>query len=250
MTSDEPRPAALRRVFVPEIHDVHPGMEPLLDRLIGLVPEAGRDRIAFLIVPNWQGRHPLSGDPAFAARLRALPGTRVLHGWTHSLGPEFWNGLLYGHDNRSEFRTLSGIEAEDRLSRGLAMMEASLGERPRWFCAPRWQQGAPVEEALRRLGVEAWMRIGQFVHAGGVEAQIPAINFDEGDRAWRNRGGVLLRRWTIRRHLGTGLPFRFVLHPDDLGRPAVVAQIQEVRRGLEAGGWRAMSADEYLRAAA
>jgi predicted deacetylase len=243
-------PAALRRVFVPEIHDVHPGMAPLLDRLMGLVPEAGRDRVAFLVVPNWQGRHPLDRDPAFAARLRALPGERVLHGWTHSLGPEFWNRLLYGHDNRSEFRALSRAEAEERLSKGLALWAAAWGERPRWFCAPRWQQGAPVEEALRRLGFEAWMRMERLVGRGGVAAEIPALNFDEGDRAWRNRAGILLRRGTIRRHLATGRPFRFVLHPDDLSRPAVVAQIEAVRRGLEDGGWRAMSADEFLRAAA
>ncbi len=243
-------PGGLRRVFVPEIHDLHPGMAPLLDRLIALVPPAARDRIAWLVVPNWQGRHPLDRDPGFAARLRALPGTVVLHGWTHSLGPELWNRLLYGHDDRSEFRALGQQEAQERLALGLGMVEAALGARPRWFCAPRWQQSAGAEAALRGLGFEAWMAKGHLVGTGGGAVAIPALNFDEGERAWRNRAGVILRRRAIRRHLATGRPFRFVLHPDDLGRPAVVAQIEEVARGLERGGWRALSADELLRAAA
>lgn len=243
-------PPALARAYVPEIHDVHPGMAPLLDRLRDLIPEAGRDRIAWLVVPNWQGRHPIEADPAFAARLRALPGTMVLHGWTHSLGPEFWNRLLYGHDDRSEFRALSEAEAEDRLSRGLAALEGALGARPRWFCAPRWQQGAGAEAALRRLGFGAWMRTGELVGRDGRTSRLPAINFDEGERTWRNRAGTWLRRPLIRRHLATGRPFRLALHPDDLGRPTVLAQIEELCRGLERGGWRALSPDEALEAGA
>jgi predicted deacetylase len=232
--------APLGRVFVPEVHDLHPGMAPTLDQLLGLLPPNAAEVAALLVVPNWQGRHPLDGHAGFADRLRRMGGTLVLHGWTHSLGPSWADWLLYGHDNRSEFRRLGSGEAEARLRQGLGMLERC-DLRADWFCAPRWQQGVATDEALRRLGMRGWMETAGLVLANGGRVRIPALNFDEGDRVWRNRVALRLRSGAIRRLLIAGQAFRFVLHPDDLKRPAVVRQIEAVATALREGGWRPVS---------
>ena len=74
----------------------------------------------------------VSGDSLWkiAARLRALKGTQVLHGLTHSLGPDFLNWLLYGHDNRSEFARLSASENQERLKKGLAISRRIFAQQP------------------------------------------------------------------------------------------------------------------------
>lgn len=248
--AEAPLPPGLGRVFLPEVHDVHPGMAPLLERLLGLLPGAAAERAALLVVPDWQGRHPLDAAPDFAARLRGLPGTLVLHGYTHSLGPDFLNWLLYGHDNRSEFARLPPGEGAARLAKGMAMLERALGRRPAWFCAPRWQQDHATAAALRAIGLKGWMLTRGLALADGRLVPIPALNFDEGDRAWRNRLATGLREGTIRRLLAQGRPFRLALHPDDLGRPAVVRQIERLSGALERDGWRPMTLDEIAGAAA
>ena len=88
----------LHRRYLPEIHDLHPSMAGALEDLVALFPVEAQDKIAFSIVPDWMGQESLAVASDFAARLRALKGTQVLHGLTHSLGPDFLNWLLYGHD--------------------------------------------------------------------------------------------------------------------------------------------------------
>ncbi|MEI2685616.1 MAG: DUF2334 domain-containing protein [Cypionkella sp.] len=91
------------RVYLPEIHDLHPGMAARIDPLLALLPHDARRVVAWSVVPDWQGRAPLTAHPGFCERLRGLEGDIVLHGLTHSLGPDWFNWVVYGHDNRSEF---------------------------------------------------------------------------------------------------------------------------------------------------
>ena len=243
-----PPPAG--RWYLPEIHDVHPGMQDRLDALIALFPADAAGRIAFSVVPNWQGRAPVDADPGFAARLRALPGVAVLHGWTHSLGPSLPDWLLYGHDNRSEFRRLSEAEAGARLDAGIAMLGGVLGAVPRWFCAPRWQQSAGASAALRARGFAGWMTVGALVPATGAPVPLPALNFDEGERRWKVALAALARGPRREALVAGGRPFRFVLHPGDLDHPPLVAEIRALSARLSAGGWRAVDLPGALRQAA
>lgn len=231
-------------VYLPEIHDLAPGMAARLDRMVEAFPPAARERLAWLAVPDWQGTQPLDAAPAFAARLRALPGTPVLHGWTRSRGPDLMNWLLYGHDDRSEFAGLSRAETEARVARGREMLARALGRAPEWFCAPRWRGNPHLDAALAEAGFRGVMTVSGLVRFGRGRTALPALNFDEGARGFRIRPALALRALAIRRLLASRRPFRLVLHPDDLGRPAVIAQFRALASRLEAEGWRPVGLDE------
>jgi predicted deacetylase len=230
--------------FLPEIHDLHPLIQDRIEALAALFPPAAAGCIAWSVVPDWQGRAPIAADAAFAARLAALPGTLVLHGFTHSLGPSLADWLLYGHDNRSEFAALGAAEAARRLDAGLAAFAAAGLARPSWFCAPRWQQSAATAPALAARGFAGWMGRGALHRTAGPPIPLPALNFDEGERAWKIALAALPRARVRRRLLGRRRPFRFVLHPADLDRPRLLAEIGALSARLAAEGWRARSLDE------
>ena len=235
------------RFYVPEIHDVHPGMQRQLDAMLGVMPERARDVAALLVVPDWMGKNPLAGDPGFVSRLAALPGEKVLHGLTHSLGEDFWNWLFYGHDNRSEFARLGLADAQHRIDAGIGAMTSAFGRRPRWFCAPRWQQSAAATQALKAAGIEAWMQTGGLRDAAGRLAALPALNFDEGERRLRNAVLHRLREGRIARLLRRRLPFRVALHPADVDDAVAWRQVTRLFGALEAGEWVPVSIDEALR---
>lgn len=230
------------RFYVPEIHDIYPGMERELDTMLGVLSEAARGVAALLVVPNWQGRAPVAESPALLRELATLPGEKVLHGWTHSLGPDFLNWLLYGHDNRSEFARLDEGQAAGRLARGLEGF-AALGLKPRWFCAPRWQQSAGARAALAQAGFERFMLNRSLETFSGVSVPIAALNFDEGDRRVRNRIMHALRERRIARLLSSSAPFRVALHPADVRDATVWTQVEDLFARLEGEGWQPVSPD-------
>jgi len=237
------------RTYLPEIHDLHPGMADRLDRLIAAFPEAARAHIAYSVVPDWHGAHPLTGDPAFAAKVRSLPGEKVLHGLTHTKGPDWLNWLLYGHENRSEFQGLTRTQTEAKLDRGLEIFAAAGLGRPLWFCAPRWMPSPDLDVALKARGFRGVLaRTGLTVFGSGGRA-VPPLNFDEGARSWKIAPGRLLRENTIARLLLANRPFRLVLHPDDLDHPKTWAQIERTLARMDTAGWRPTSLDALTGAA-
>lgn len=233
---------AWSRFYVPEIHDVYPGMEAELEAMIDVLPAPARAEAALLVVPDWQGHAAIGDSRPFVERVAALPGEKVLHGFTHSLGPDFLNWLLYGHDNRSEFARLDRAEAADRIGRGVEAF-AGLGVRPRWFCAPRWQQSAGARAALAAAGFEAFMAVRGYELLAGPSVPLPALNFDEGDRKLRNRVMHALRKGRIARLLAAGRPFRVALHPADVEDPVAWGQVERLFARLEGEGWEAVSPD-------
>lgn len=155
------------------------------------------------------GRSQLAGTaadqpcPALASRLRQLDGTQVLHGWNRSRGARWMNLVMYGHDNRSEFREIDPVEAAARLDAALQMIRGINGITPQWFGAPRWQQTRTLAVLLRARGFAAWMGRQGVVLATGRHLPIPALNFDGGERALPQAVGHLRRRGAIRQ-------FRFI----------------------------------------
>lgn len=174
-----------------------------------------------------------------------MSGEKVLHGWTHSLGPDFLNWLLYGHDNRSEFARLSRTEAAERLAPALAAFRR-LGVKPRWFCAPRWQQSSGTRAALKDAGFEAYMLVDRLEFFSGLSVPLPALNFDEGDRKLRNRAMHFLREGRIGRLLAGSGPLRVALHPADVRDPVAWDQVGRLFARLEREGWTPLSLDQAV----
>lgn len=236
--------AAQGKVFVPELHDLYPGMQAELDEMLRVLPDHARDRAALLVVPDWQGRFPLAEHPDFAERVRQLHGDLVLHGYHHSLGEDWWNRFWYGHDNRSECRSLDATQAEALVARGLEVMQQALGVRPRWFCAPRWQQSAAFAPVLQQAGFLGYFTVRSVELIGRGRAKLPALNFDEGDRAWRNAIARPLRQHRITGLIRAAKPFRLVLHPADVRDRATWRQVQDCVQRLVDDGWQSQSLSE------
>jgi len=234
------------RFYVPEIHDIHPAMQAELAAMSALWPAQARERCALLVVPFWMGELALADHPDFWTALAAMPGEKVLHGWTHTLGPDLWNWLLYGHDNRSEFARLSADEARRRLADGVAALENTMGVRPRWFCAPRWQQSAAVAPVLKEAGFTGYMLRNRLVRFGEEPVPLPALCFDEGPR--KTKAALLrrLREHTIDRLVSAGKPFRVTLHPDDVNDAPTWDQATRLMARLEREGWEPLSAEEAI----
>lgn len=232
--------------YIPEIHDVHPGMEREFDRLLAALPESARPLSALLVVPDWAGKFPLARHPAFATRLREFPGMKVLHGLTHTLGSDWWNTLSYGTENHAEFAALTAAEARERLTRGIAVFEEALGEIPSWFCAPRWQQNAAVRQTLGDLGFEGFMHGSRYESLDGTRMVLPAICFDDGGLAWRRSAGRVQRGLSIRRWLAAGTPFRLTLHPNDLLDPKTWRQATDLIAALQENGWQPLAFNRSL----
>ena len=101
--------------FVPELHDVTPARVNALGSMLDFLDDASRASAAILVVPDWGGMAPIDADAEFAETVRALPGTKVLHGFTHTRGERIWDNIWYGTPNEGEFARLGRAEALSRL---------------------------------------------------------------------------------------------------------------------------------------
>ena len=128
----------------------------------------------------------------------------------------------------------------------MAALTEAMGTAPRWFCAPRWQENASLAAALAEKGLRGSLA-GHGIRLWEAPlVPLPALNFDEGARRWRLAMGSVLRRGVIKRLLTRRTPFRMVLHPDDLTRPATLRQIRAVMSDLSAEGWRPLGLDDTV----
>lgn len=207
------------------IHDVSPAwageVEAALDacRAIGAKP-------ALLVVPNFHGRAPLTGDGAFCARLRELQaeGHEIyLHGFLHRSADRF-DGVS-GSRLRWIFaqRVVSGGEAEmngvspdqgrARLDEGETMLQGA-GLRIDGFVAPAWSMPAWLLPELAARGyrfTEDHLRVYD-PHAGRSRPSV-VLN-------WASRSPariVSTVAWCrAAKHARALLPARVAIHPGDM----------------------------------
>ncbi|MEM7068808.1 MAG: DUF2334 domain-containing protein [Pseudomonadota bacterium] len=231
---------------MPEIHDVYRGMAPELEAMLSLLPKQHETKFCFNIVPNWQGNNELWQDHQLIDRLGSLTGLKILHGWTHSLGPGPMNWLLYGHDNRSEFGKLNKQENFERIRKGVLAFEKCFGDSPKWFCAPRWQQNRFTSDELYTRGFEGFMLRDQIITYKDGNVPLSAINFDEGERRVVIAIAEKFRNRAIRYHLSSGVPFRLALHPADLSNEKIRNQIDGFVQQLIGDGWKVLSIEQAL----
>ena len=198
------------------------------------------------VVPYWMGSERLDRDPELIAWLRNHPGEKVLHGFTHASGRNWWNALWYGTANHDEFARLDEHDSLARLRRAMEIYRACFGSPPRWFCAPRWRQSAAAGKALTQLGLRAVMLRERILVQPNRSVPLPAVCFDEGRRWAAQWTGRLRRAGQLRRLLHGGRSFRLTLHPADLNHKATWMEIRHLIANLEQGGWEPISLEEAI----
>jgi predicted deacetylase len=219
------------------LHDVTPAHLERLERAEALFTECGVGRVAYLLVPDYHGTHPIAGDDAFrqwCARARRYDIEWVLHGYYHlestpaSSHPRAWLARRTMTAGEGEFLALPADEQRNRLLRGLDA-SAALGFRPRAFVPPAWLANTSLHDALREAGLrytEDHVRVFDVVT--GTARTAPAIS-------WATR--TLVRRvgsrvvcpslaWLTR----NAPAIRIAVHPFDMDHPRTADQI---RRTLE-----------------
>jgi predicted deacetylase len=227
--------------YVPELHDAHPGSVETIARILEALPDEDRAACAILVVPIWAHAGPCHESGPFVDWLRRQPGETVLHGYAHTAPQTAWNHYWYGTANEAEFARLDLPAARALVEAGAAILERATGRRPRWFCAPRWQQSSAVAQALVEAGFAGWMRRGHLRLAGGRRLNLPAVWFDDGERVWRRAGAGMVRRFRIRRLLDGERPFRLAFHPRDMQEPGSWQEARGVVDTLRSRGWTPVS---------
>jgi predicted deacetylase len=230
--------------YLPELHDVHPGTLRDMASLLALLPPAAQRCAAVLAVPRWMGGEPVEADPACVAWLRERAGRVVLHGLTHAAPPSLWSVALAGSRNDAEFARARLGDAETMIATGRAALARTVGRQPEWFCAPRWEQRDETAAALCEAGFRGWMLRDRLVLATGRTLPVPALWFDDGERAWVRLAARARRARRTARLLSERAPFRLALHPRDLSAPGVLHEIRELLGTLDAEGWTPASLDE------
>jgi uncharacterized protein len=229
----------MKRHYYIESHDASPAAAKVIDLLVARLPAPIAAMASIFVVPNWAGRWPLAQHPGFVDRVRAHPGTKVLHGTTHTLGARFWDRLYFGTENESEFAGLDEHAAASRLHEGREAFVEAFGEMPHWFCAPRWQMSAGSHRALAAAGIPGVLTRDHISWHGRVVAHAPAVWFDDGTRrAVRTIAGQLRRR-RVRMLFTAGGPLRVTLHPRDVDDRKATAEITALVDSLGTAGWTA-----------
>lgn len=221
------------RVLV-SLHDVTPAHLPRLERAERVLRRAGVTTAAYLLVPNYHGRHPIAGNEEFQGwcrQSRAFEVEWVLHGYRHlDDAPAGGQGLLIAARRRwltageGEFLCLDEGEQAARLSRGVAAL-AFLPRRPRAFVAPAWLYNDALPHVLRAAGfriTEDHRRVHDLV--GGVAHACPVITW--ATRTWMRRIGSRAAAPLGLRAFGHSPVVRIALHPFDMDHPATVASIE------------------------
>lgn len=232
-----------RHYFV-EIHDVSPATADGIDQLVSRLPEPIASTASILVVPNWGGRWPLTEHPAFVDRLRAHPGTKVLHGTTHTLGPRLWDRAYYGTENEGEFARLDTAAATTRLQEGQHAFAEAFGAMPHWFCAPRWQMSAGTRQALALAAIPGVLSRNHIAWRGRAVAHATAVWFDDGVRKAVRAIAGQLRRRRVRMLLTTAGPLRVTLHPRDACDRKAAGEIAALVDSLGDAGWTALPLSE------
>ncbi len=248
---------AIRRVIV-SLHDVAPPFEAAIRTQLDLLAAIGVRRVAFKVVPNWHGAHPLSDSPTFVDLLHTQVETGsqlVLHGFEHqpdrrSAFRGSWlsqmRAQLFAAD-AAEFLTLSPDEAEARLRRGLECFERAGLPRPTMFCAPGWLHNADAEAALARVGFR--YLIGMFTVRDLRERQrlwTPGVGY-MGASPGQERGVQILNGIVRHTALRSAPIAKVYLHPQRDPAGAIVRRrLAELAEMIGRNGWQpATYADVY-----
>lgn len=221
--------------LVAAIHDVSPRFESAIDRLADrLEHHLGSARFAMLVVPDHWGEAPLTGAPAFAAKLRrwADRGVEIfVHGWFHR--DDCAHRGVARLKARSltaregEFFGLGRAEASARMVRGRRVIEDIIGRKVAGFIAPAWLYSSGAHEALadNRFSIaedhfKVWRPETRQVLVRG-----PVVT-------WASRSGAraassIAFAALSRRALAHCETVRVAVHPGDVTRPELMRSVEQ-----------------------
>ncbi|MDR7156712.1 putative deacetylase [Sphingobium xenophagum] len=226
------------RALLASIHDVGPGFEKEVDRLVGLMTDTLRcSRFAMLVVPNHWGCHPIRSGSPFANRLRAWSESGIemfVHGWYHKDIVEHHGikGLKarYMTAREGEFLGLSYSEAARRMEDGRALVEDIIGRKAAGFIAPAWLYGWGAMEALLDSSfdiAEDHMKVW-IPQTGKVVARGPVITWASRSTA-RTASSVAFAALACK-VLHPLRTIRVAVHPSDISKDSILSSIDTTLR--------------------
>ncbi|MBX7502164.1 polysaccharide deacetylase family protein [Qipengyuania sp. YG27] len=216
------------------IHDVGPGSEAAVDRLVATFERhLGGLNFAMLVVPDHWGRHPLAGNAAFARKLRDWSDAGVemfVHGWFHRDSADHSGvaALKARHMTASEgeFLGLSADEAARRMRDGKSLVEEIIGREAAGFIAPAWLYGQGAMTALRASGfalAEDHLRVW-IPETGLTLSRSPVITWASRTRA-RTASSLAVAR-LARSTFHPLRDVRLAVHPGDVSKQSIIDSIE------------------------
>ncbi|MFW2351034.1 DUF2334 domain-containing protein [Qipengyuania sp.] len=227
------RPSDRKRLLA-SIHDVGPGSEAAVDRLVAIFDRhLGGPNFAMLVVPDHWGEHPLAGNAAFGRKLRGWADAGVemfVHGWFHKDYAEHAGMAAFKARHltasEGEFLGLSRAEAASRMRDGKALVEDIIGREATGFIAPAWLYGEGAMAALRDSGfalAENHLRV--WVPATGrTVSRGPVITWASRSPA-RTASSLAVAR-LARTAFHPLRDMRVAVHPGDVSKPSLIASIE------------------------
>jgi predicted deacetylase len=212
--------------LVVSVHDVSPATADQTARWCADADALGVPVSLLVIAGPWRGML-LADAPDYARVLRdrvAGGDEIVLHGWTHSAGPE--GGRVRRAVGRAvargaaEFAALDVTQAASRLAAGRHSLR-DLGLSAEGFTPPGWLASPGAMNALRLGGfryVTTHWGLHRF-HDGQLRRGFALSHRPTG--GFGERAGIAVMRHSARRTGARGGIVRIALHPDDLSRPGL-----------------------------
>ena len=222
------------------LHDVTPAHNGRLEQAERLLTDLGVSRVAYFLVPDFHGRHPIADDAAFrtwCTRARPFEVDWVLHGYYHHEGTAprgggagAWLKRRTMTGGEGEFLTLGAEAQHERLRHGLATLHAC-GVRTNAFVPPAWLSNDALPAALLATGLtyteDHWHVIDV---RRGRRRLAPAISW--ATRTTLRRIGSRVVCPALASVTSPLSAVRVAIHPHDLDHPKTRTQISRVLQGL------------------
>ena len=237
---------ALHSAHVPPflicVHDATPLYASHTRRMIqDLAPLVGR-RLAFGVVPDWNGEWPLAAHGDFCLMLREASEQLLLHGYYHRR-QHGWGPVTLLTGGADEMNGLDAADTRLTIERGQAELTRVFGAPARGFLAPAWQRGHVHQGHARGLGLDHVVGFFSLESWNGSLIPLATWTWDCGRWAWLGHVGhgigALLQR------TGRGVPC-LAIHPRDLDR-GFWPTILQVARSLLASGYEPTTPAALLR---
>lgn len=234
------------KFFILELHDVAPCFLFEFTEMLAWAKKLEVDEPVVLITPKWPMVCKSEEKKIFIQKIKGLNSKIVMHGFSHSAPASLWDKIWYGENSGAEFKRMSRKKASQLISSGKEIIEDWVKQKIDWFCAPRWQLKKGTVKALKGLEFRGYLGKKYVYIFNGPKITIPALSFDHGKRKPVCALNRLMRQLQVKKHAGSGKPFRLVIHPRDIKNREVLGELKKVKEILKAEGFKPWSLDKMI----